>query len=341
MGIDTSGLRIKGKNHVYLHVADVTSHNPLAYAVCKNEDAATVEPILRQLRILGYRPRVVVSDLAPELLSSIKRIFPCAVIQGCIFHVRLWLEKELPTRKTSKKFGEEKIALWRKVKEFINCACISKNEDTREQFLKKLQCLNLDEKAKNVVELFLANLKYYHTMDEDEFKEYGPNILYNNVCERHIGLIKDLKNKMKGFKSIDSARNIIKLYWFHKRKNPKSLPETEDHISSRGHSSYNVPLPYYFDSANLDLFSKVSGVPREVLNKTAQEMGRTVVGDFAFTETELKDIQNSILNMREKSLRALMQEIRCDQSTTVELLHKFGFNVQFKSFDPSGMIISS
>ena len=105
MGIDTSGLKIRGKNYVYLHIADVTSHDPLAYAVCENEDIATVEPILLRLRNLGYRPRIAVTDLAPELITSIRRVFPCAIIQGCVFHALLSLDKELPTRKTVRKIG--------------------------------------------------------------------------------------------------------------------------------------------------------------------------------------------------------------------------------------------
>lgn len=348
MGIDTSGLKIKGKNYVYLHVADIPSKDDIAYDVCNNEDTATVKPILRQLRNIGYMPKIVVLDLAQELLTSVKEVFPCAIIQGCVFHVRLWLEKELPTRKTTKKFGIEKVELYAKVKELINYACISKDEDTRQQLLRKLECLNLDEKAKKVVELFLANLKYYHTLDDEDFKCYGTFILYNNLCERHIGLVKDLKNKMKGFKSFGSARNIIKLFWYYARRDSAWLAEQKEDTSAyciperEDISRYNIPLSFYFDDpANLALFSKVSGVPREILYKAAQAMGRITIGDYAFTGTKLGDIQDRISKMTEKSFKLIMQEIGCDQAATVELLHKFGFKVMYKSFDASGMVISS
>jgi transposase-like protein len=342
MGIDTSGLKISGKNYVYLHIADVTSHDPLAYAVCENEDVATVEPILLQLRNLGYRPRIVVTDLAPELIASIRRVFPCAIIQGCVFHVLLWLDKELPTKKTVRKVGREKVSLWLKVKELINCACISKDKETRQHFLDELSCLRLDEKARNAVNLFFANLKYYHTMDEDEFKNFKTNILYNNACERHIGLIKDLKGTMKGFKSLDSAQNIVRLFWFHKRMHSENEEDASVHGLPGKEVSfgYYAPLTFYYDRTNLGMLSKASGIPRELLNKTALKMGLTIIGDYAFDKTQLNDIQNSLLKTGEKSLKAIMQEIGCDQPTTEELLRMFGFKVRYSSFDPSHMTVS-
>jgi len=113
MGIDTTGLKIRGAHYVYLHIADVTSRDPLAYAMCRREDVATIEPILRKLKNLGYIPKIVVSDLAPELLVSVKKVFPNAVIQGCVFHVTLWLDKELPTKKTIKCRWSLSLGSWK------------------------------------------------------------------------------------------------------------------------------------------------------------------------------------------------------------------------------------
>lgn len=139
MVIDTTGLKIRGINYVYLHIADVKSGIPIVYAICEKEDVATIEPILRRLRSLGYSPRIVICDLAPELLVSIKDVFPDANIQGCLFHLSMWLNKELPTKKTVKKMGKEKITLWREVKSLITYAATSKDKDTRSQYLEQLK----------------------------------------------------------------------------------------------------------------------------------------------------------------------------------------------------------
>jgi hypothetical protein len=334
MGIDTTGLKTRGVAYVYLHIADVTSRDPLAYAVCTREDAATIEPILRKLKNLGYNPKIVVSDLAPEILISVKNVFPNAILQGCVFHASLWLDKELPTKKTIKKVGKEKAVLWRKVKDIINYACISKNESTRQQYLEQLKSLPLDEKARSVVERFLDNLKYYHT--KDEFKGYSTNIFYNNACERHVGMIKDLKGKFRGFKSnIDATNDIIKLFWFLNRKSPTPFPEKEGDVLA-----YYMPLTSFCDYVNIPEFSKASGISKEFLIRTANRMGRTVVGDYAFAENELKDIEKSILKMRKTSLDVVMQKIGFDQTTTMKLLDKFGISLVFKSLHPSDIIIS-
>lgn len=334
MGIDTTGLKIRGEQYVYLHIADVTSHDPLAYALCRREDVATIEPILRKLKDGGYNPKIVVSDLAPEILISVKNVFPNAILQGCVFHVSLWLDKELPTKKTVENVSKEKVVLWRKVKDIINYACISKNESVRQQYLEQLKGLPLDEKARSVVERFLGNLKYYHT--KDEFKGYSTNILYNNVCERHVGMIKDLKGKFRGFKSnIDATSDIIKLFWLLYRKNPTLLKEKEEDVLA-----YYMPLTLFRDWVNIAEFSKANGIPKEFLGETANRMGHAVVGDYVFAEDKLKDLEKNILKMGKTSLDAISQKIGFDPTTTIELLHKLGIRLVFKSFHPSEIITS-
>jgi hypothetical protein len=334
MGIDTTGLKIRGAAYVYLHIADVMTRDPLAYTVCTGEDAPTIETILRKLKNLGYNPRIAVSDLAPEILISVEKVFPDAILQGCIFHVSLWLNKELPTKKTVENVSREKAILWRKVKDIINCVCISENESTRQQYLEQLKNLSLDEKARSVVERFLTNLKYYHT--KDVFKGYSNSILYNNVCECHIGMIKHLKGKFRGFKSnIDITNNIIKLFWFLYRKSPTLSKEKEGDILP-----HYMPLTLFHDWVNITEVSKASGIPKEFLGETASRMGYALAGDYIFAKDKLKDIEKSILKMGKTSLDAVSQRIGFDPTTTVELLHKLGIRLVFKSFDPSEIIIS-
>jgi transposase-like protein len=334
LGIDTTGLKIRRDHWVYLHVADVTSGHPLAYENCEREDVATIEPVLRQLRDFGYNPEFAVCDLAPELLNAIRIVFPLAKIQGCVFHLALSLDKKLPTRNTIRDVGKEKVVLWRKVKGLIMCAAISKNQVTRQQYLEQLRGLDLDQTAKSVVWRFLSNLKYYHALDQ--LKDYGKSILYNNLCECHIGMVKTLKRKMRSFKSIDAARDFIKSYWFFYRRNLKPLPEKNEDAMP-----HNMPLFSFHDSVNLAELSNSSGIPRELLNREMQKMGHEVVGDYTFTESALKDIQKRIFRIKKTSLRKVMDETGFDEGTVVQLLRKFGFTILYKSLDPSDIEISS
>ena len=335
MGIDTTCLKIRGAPCVYLHVADVMSHDPLAYNVCARKDVATIEPILRKLKNLEYNPRIVVSDLAPEILASVRNVLPNAILQGCIFHVSSWLNKELPTKKMIKNVGREKVVLWRKIKAIINYACISKNESIRQRYLGQLKSLSLDEKARSVVERFLDHLEYYHT--RDELQGYGSNILYDNLCECHIGMITRLESKFMGFKgNIEATNNIIRLFWYLYRKSRTVILTKEEDVSL-----HYMPLTLFCDCVNIPEVSEASGISKEILTRTALRTGLTIAGDYAFTENKLKDIEKIVLKMGKTSLGTVMQTIGFNQTTTMELLEKLGFSQVFKSLHPSDIIVSS
>jgi len=91
---------------------------------------------------------------------------------------------------------------------------------------------------------------------------------------------------------------------------------------------------------NITEVSKASGIPKEFLGETASRMGYALAGDYIFAKDKLKDIEKSILKMGKTSLDAVSQRIGFDPTTTVELLHKLGIRLVFKSFDPSEIIIS-
>jgi hypothetical protein len=334
LGIDTTGLEIRRVHYVYLHVADITSRAPLAYKICVKKDVSTIEPVLRQLRNLGYNPQIFVTDLAPELLACIKNIFPNAIIQGCIQHVRSRLNKQLPTKKTVGKVGKDRVMLWDKVKNIINCVCVSKNEQMRQQYLKQLNNLNLDEKSKCSVDSFLKDLKYYHVLDE--LKGFGTNVLYNNLCECHIGMIKRLERKMLCFKSIEAAQDFIKLYWYVKRR-IRAPKEEKGGIANEKQCevlSDDLRLPLFCECSNLAELSSASGVSKEHLAETALKTGRIVIGDYAFSQNRLNEIKEAILEMGETSVGAVMHETGYDEPTTMDFLKKCGFRFLFRSFDP-------
>ena len=335
LGIDTTGLKIRSVRYVYIHVADVTLHVPIAYEICAKKDVASIEPVLRQLRDLGYNPQIIVTDLARELLASIENIWPNAIIQGCVFHVRRRLNKLMPTKNMVKKVGRERVMLWRKVKNIINCVCMSKDEQTRQQYLKQLNSLNLDEKSKCFVDDFLKNIKYYHVLNE--LKSFDPNIVYNNLCECHIGMIRRLERKMLCFKSIEAARDFIKYFWYVKRRISGSAQKEEQGTEKKKQdevSANNIPLPFFDDSADLAELSKASDISKDDLAKTAIKKGRIVVGDYAFSKNRLNEIKETILKMGETSVGAVMREIGYDEPTTLGILKKCGIKFSYNSFDP-------
>ena len=152
MAIDTTYLNAEGKENVYLEVYDVTTHDQIAYLVRNNKKAVTIVWALIRLKEAGYHPDVVVTDLARELLTSIKRVFPHAIIQGCTFHLDRRLNtKILPTKNHKERMaGFEKSAhklkmdYYESYKQLIMSIAESKNQAIREQDMKKLLALNSD-----------------------------------------------------------------------------------------------------------------------------------------------------------------------------------------------------
>ena len=139
----------------------------LAYVVCKNKDAATVKSVLRQLKKLGYIPKIVLSDLAKELLTSVEEVFPDALIQGCIWHLWNRLDKLLPVKQNKKKFKAKKKEV-EKAKIIIALICAAENKEKRLEELQKVKdlCASLDAKIKSIVDLSIENLAIYQTLDK-------------------------------------------------------------------------------------------------------------------------------------------------------------------------------
>jgi transposase-like protein len=349
MGIDTSTIKIRGIDCTYLHVGDVTSKEPLVYELIRKKDADTIKPILMELKNLGYSPIIVVSDLARELRLCIREVFPNAIIQGCIYHVTRWLEKELPTRKNIKKVDKETRILWRKVKSIIRYICISETKLKKTQYLEQLNRFDLDEIAKSVRRRFIRNLEFYHSLDEDKFKDFGKNILYDNLCERHIRAIKDLRDKFKGFKNsnMEATNDIVKLYWFYNVSDRSPLEKEEVSFSKKEEESFAfyMPLTILDECMNITELSEASGISSEVLKELAKKLGHIVVGNYAITENKLDTIKNRIKDYVSKtekaSLSIVMRKIEFDYTTTMELLIKFKYTCLFQSLDPCDIIISS
>jgi hypothetical protein len=139
------------------------------------------------------------------------------------------------------------------------------------------------------------------------------------------------------FKSIEAARDFIKLYWYVKRRisglekkeEQGTEKEKQDEVSAN-----NIPLPFFCDSTNLAELSKASGVSKEDLAETALKTGRIVIGDYAFSENRLNGIKEDILEMGETSVGAVMRKIGYDEPTTIDILKKCGIRFLFNSFDP-------
>jgi hypothetical protein len=173
MGLDTTPINIGGHEFTILTVYDITSRDPLVYQILMQKDVITLKPVLLKLRSIGYIPRIVVMDLAPELLAVIGQVYPeTKKIQWCLFHVEDWLDKRLPTKYAKEKIDRKTRLMYKKVKKILLRASQAKDQESRNHILSKLKELNLDFRVDETLALFRENIDHLFTLDELPFIFY-------------------------------------------------------------------------------------------------------------------------------------------------------------------------
>ncbi|MEM2144906.1 MAG: DDE-type integrase/transposase/recombinase [Candidatus Jordarchaeaceae archaeon] len=328
-GIDTTSLKIKGREYCYVHAADISGKDHLAYEIMEKEDAASIGHVLRTLRNAGYYPNLVVTDLAPEILSAIKEIFPNSKVQSCLFHLQRWLNKQLPTRK--KRIDRKTRQLWESVKKKVMEVVKVENMEIRQRHLTELKNMQLDEASSSVLKMFLENLQYYHTLQELIWFGCKREYMYNNFCERSIGEIKGLKRDMYGFKNLENAQKYIDAFWFLKRKK-----RAENQTIKITKEETETKLPLFKKTTDLAELSEDTGIKFEVLKVEAEKAGFEVIGNLAFSPEWLQKAREKLEKGNPKTLEDGIKLIGDVPWSTFKLL---GFDIKMCSLDPSKILL--
>lgn len=212
MGIDATGIRIRKKMYYYLHIVDFPN-NHLAYEILERKNIEDIKAVLYEIKSAGYAPTVVVTDRAKELVNAIREVFPNAIIQGCLFHLKLWLNKKLPIKFDAIYSPQDE--LWKKIKVTIIQIASAANDELRQRYVKGLKSMlvPVDARVMRVVNSFFRDLTYYHTMQELSLFGCKSEWRYNNVCERAMRSVKNLSCKMSGFKNLVLAKKYINAMW--------------------------------------------------------------------------------------------------------------------------------
>jgi len=325
MGIDLTNIKVGGKFFQLLYVVDVPSKLPLAWSILPDKSADSIKQILVEIKRAGYNPIAVVTDLGPELLKAITEIFPNALIQGCIFHLLLWLDEKLPVRKRG--IDPETKHKWAIVKHKILAVALSPTEEWRKQALKELHTLynDLDEKAKNVVLNFTSNLTYYHTLRQ--LGEYGFNTtsLFNNLCERAFGDVKSLRLKMRGFKQLASTIKYID-FLFLQKVNESKIQQSEFN------GAVNLILKTLMIGGILNLRNVAFlNLDIKLLSEQAEKCGFIVAADYAFAESYVERIRRQLLKYRPPTLKGAADLTGLEVNVLKELLPKVGFRIKWRN----------
>lgn len=330
MGIDTTTLKIKGYDYYYLHVADMHSSDHLVYEILEREDAISIKSALKDLRSAGYVPKVVVTDLAPEILSAVKETFPQTTIQGCLFHLQRWLNKQLPTKK--KNLNGHALKLWQNVKQLIMHVAKAQNVGAQKRYLNDLEHIRLDEKSHFVVQAFLKNLQYYHVLEELIWLGCKREYMYNNLCERSIEAIKYLKRRMRGFKRVETTSSYINAYWFLKRTEKRASQQREITIVSK----HNIPLTLFEKRVDLTELSEERGIDIEILKEAAEKAGYMVIKNIAFSPEWLREANDKL---RRKKPKTLKDGLKIIGEVPWSIFKFLGFDIRGNSLDSAKILL--
>ncbi len=331
LGIDTTAPKVGGKEQVFLYVVDTISGDTLDCGLIDKEDTSSIVRVLIRIRDeLDYHPIIIVCDLDPAILKAIGIVFSSARIQACLYHAVAWLDKELPTLKTAKRIGKLRVAFWKKAKRIITKVVYARDMERRNYWMDELLKLDVsnDGDVKKVVNNFRNNLHYYMPLDQIKAQVSMNNldrIVYNNVCEAHIGLVKRLGKKMHGWKSLNTFMPYVNAYWYFKRN--EQTPQTS--------SALMVPLNLFFEQANLEELERL-GIPKEVLVASAISGGCRIVGNFALSPEQLDKIKKRILASRKRSprLNVIMEEFELDMRGASDVVIQLGFELRWHGMNP-------
>jgi transposase-like protein len=86
----------KRKSWMYVYLAvDVYTYDLLHIAIYPYLTKASARAFLLTLRVKGYRPRVLITDLRRDYADVVSEVFPQARHHECIFHALKWIQRQL------------------------------------------------------------------------------------------------------------------------------------------------------------------------------------------------------------------------------------------------------
>lgn len=332
MGLDTTPLRIAGQYWTYLHVVDIPSHDPLVYQLLPSRTAILIGNALLRLRDAGYYPNVVVTDLAPELLSVVREVYPNAVIQGCILHLCMWLDKRLPTKRLS---DVRKVLLRESVKTQIKCVAIAPSTK-RHYYIAQLKKLDVsgDSQAQEVIDQFLQHHLQFYNPPDMLLLMYGcgPRYLYNNLCEGAMSLVRGIATKMHGFKKWEKVQKIIDAFWGTKRvkqivENTERREVAECQTSLLLFSHYNI--------LDLKSIATLTGTKLQELTQAVKKAGYFVEDERAFSPAFLDRCKSILQHGTKMTLAQIAKTLSVPQEDAISILNAIGVKVKYmNNLDP-------
>jgi len=333
MGIDLTTIKIRGKKYQFLMIFDIPARIPLVYTILPDKRVLTIARVLEQLRAAGYVPCLVVSDMEECLIRAIKRVYGNVPVQWCLYHIRVYLDKYMPNKKN---MSDEVRSFQDEVKTKIMKIAYAPDRRKQKMLVKELKELvestTMPKRIRTAINNFLKKLKYCHPRDEfyrlagDCDKSY----YYNNLCENAMKQVKELKNKMHGFKNVEAAQAYINAYWHYKIKEKLDGGDLQ---AEKERFDPTLQLFLVSEKVNLAEISKDIEADLRLLKENAEHLGLKVIGNYAFQKEYLNRKHRELIMKRPKVVEEASKILGVDAETAQQVLEELGIKIKYKDMD--------
>ena len=208
--IDEKWIKVRSKWNYLFTAVGAKINDLVGKELFAEKGKAAMRTFLLWLKLLGYRPRSITTDLLMGYESVVKEIFPGSYYNQCILHAER--DAKRIVRENLKLKVDEK---WKKILiKRIRILFASKKGKQVKKRYKKIMELR-EESPEGAEGVFKMLEKYYPKLYQSVIRKDIPKT--TNAVERAIGEFEEKYQITKGFTSFYFARFFIKAYQVYYR----------------------------------------------------------------------------------------------------------------------------
>ncbi len=226
------------KEWIYLYVAvDESTGEAIHMKVLRNLGQDSAKLFLLELKLMGYNPETIVTDLCPDYPGAITKIFPKVHHHQCVLHAeraaKRLLNKYLPKSKNEHEYQKLKKAIRHIFKQ-------KEKKDLKKAYQQFIQSAkDYSDEVKPVFDMI--ERYYFHLKKCIENKNIPKT---SNVAEN---LIKEFDLKYRttmGYSSIEAIREFVKAYNIYLRLCPRASGKGKTLSPAQQSRTKNIPITW-------------------------------------------------------------------------------------------------
>ena len=208
--IDEKWIKIRSKWRYVFTAVGAEINDLLAIEVFQQKSKEAMRTFLLWLKLLGYRPRSITTDLLMGYEGVVKEIFPDSYYNQCVLHAERDAKRIVRENLTGEKGNK-----WKKIlRKRIRILFASKRGKQVKKRYRKIMELK-DEAPEEAEGVFKMIEKFYPKLYQSVIRNDIPKS--TNAVERAIGEFEEKYHLTKGFTSFYYAQFFIKAYQVYYR----------------------------------------------------------------------------------------------------------------------------